>query len=175
MLDPNLVTIQDYCYHQGSVLGHGTYAAVYRGYKIGSEVPVAVKVIPIQNLNAETLRNLEQELMVLQLLPAHENIVKVHAVYRTGLHVYVVTELCEGRLNSVRSEDYESVVVGIGNGLRHLRNYNIVHRDLKTDNIVMKGSTPKIIDFGFARILAHPEERLLEYLGTPLYMSPQVQ
>ena len=58
MLDSNIKTIEDYCYNQNNVLGHGTYAAVYRGYMLGSEVPVAVKVIPIQNMNAETLRNL---------------------------------------------------------------------------------------------------------------------
>jgi calcium-dependent protein kinase len=65
--------------------------------------------------------------------------------------------------------------LGIINGLKHLRANNIIHRDIKTDNVIMKGKIPKIIDFGFARMLSHPEERLVEYLGTPLYMSPQVQ
>jgi hypothetical protein len=57
MLD-NYKTIEDYCYSMSAVLGRGTYAAVYRGYMLSSELPVAVKVIPIQTLNAETLRNL---------------------------------------------------------------------------------------------------------------------
>jgi serine/threonine protein kinase len=88
-------------------------------------------------------------------MPQHENIVKVYAVYQTVHHVYIVTEFCDGRLNNVRSEDYESVALGIINGLNHLRINNIIHRDLKTDNIIMKGNTPKIIDFGFARMLSH--------------------
>ena len=90
-------------------------------------------------------------------MPPHENIVKVYSVYQTVNNVYVITELCDGRLNNVRSEDYEAVTMGIANGLRHLRNHNIIHRDLKTDNIIMKGIIPKIIDFGFARMLSHSE------------------
>lgn len=108
-------------------------------------------------------------------MPAHDNIIKVYAVYQTVNNVYVITEFCEGRLNNVRTEDYESVAMGIANGLKHLYQHNIIHRDLKTDNIMLKGCTPKIIDFGFARVLSHPEERLTEYLGTPLYMAPQIQ
>lgn len=108
-------------------------------------------------------------------MPEHDNIVRIYGIYQTYHSIFVVTELCEGRMKNVRPDQYEHVAAGIINGLKFLRKHNIIHRDIKSDNIIMKGSTPKIIDFGFAKILSHPEERLNDYLGTPLYMAPQVQ
>lgn len=80
-------------------------------------------------------------------------------------------EYCEGRLLEVREEMWEQVVMEVVRGLRCLKEKGIVHRDLKPDNVMIKNRTPKIIDFGFAR---RGEEWMREYLGTPLYMAPQV-
>jgi hypothetical protein len=57
-MQDNYKIIEDYSYCRSSVLGKGTYAVVYRGHMLSSELPVAVKVIPIQAMNGETLRNL---------------------------------------------------------------------------------------------------------------------
>lgn len=58
-------------------------------------------------------------------------------------------------------------------GLQHLNQNNVSHRDLKPDNIFISGETYKLADFGFARIFK--DNQLMESMvGTPLYESPQI-
>ncbi len=60
--------------------------------------------------------------------------------------------------------------------LTYLHDLDIVHRDLKIENIIFSSSNQehsvKLIDFGFAKFCRSPE--LTERLGTPYYMSPEV-
>lgn len=54
---------------------------------------------------------------------------------------------------------------------------NIIHRDIKPANILLKEGKAKISDFGFAKCLdtcGMDEQTKKTYLGTPLYMSPQI-
>ena len=67
-----------------------------------------------------------------------------------------------------------AIAKGIIDGMKHLYYLNIAHRDIKTENIMLKDGIPKIIDFGFAKHLTHNQEVLTEVLGTPFYMAPQV-
>ena len=48
------------------------------------------------------------------------------------------------------------MATGIIEGLKHLYINNIVHRDIKPDNILLKNGVPKIIDFGFAKNINGP-------------------
>eukprot|EP00958_Prasinococcus_capsulatus_P017782 scaffold2033_cov367-Prasinococcus_capsulatus_cf.AAC.27 len=67
----------------------------------------------------------------------------------------------------------------LGAGLRQLRNSNLVHRDLKPQNLLLKkkttgdGSTLKIADFGFARYM-QPLGLAETLCGSPLYMAPEI-
>lgn len=100
MLDDGTRSIDEYTYNLNDLLGKGTYASVYLGRLSSSDLPVAVKVIPVQTLNQEAMANLEREVAILKGLPRHDNIVKVYGIYQTGSTVYVVTEYCEGKLES---------------------------------------------------------------------------
>lgn len=56
----------------------------------------------------------------------------------------------------------------------YLHNKNIIHRDIKADNImVTKSHKIKIIDFGFAAVQM-PGKKLKMFCGTPSYMSPEL-
>lgn len=59
-------------------------------------------------------------------------------------------------------------------GLLYLHKNNVLHRDIKLDNILTdsKGNA-KICDFGISR-LVKPEEVIYEYLGTPAYLAPEI-
>merc|ERR1719446_102152 len=61
-------------------------------------------------------------------------------------------------------------------GVRHCHDRNIVHRDLKLENMLIDtaGQTVKVIDFGFACQVASKETKLKAFCGTPSYMAPEI-
>lgn len=62
-------------------------------------------------------------------------------------------------------------------GFKELYKNNIIHRDIKPANILLHKGIAHITDFGFARTLdcsGMNNQLKLTYLGTPLYMSPQI-
>ncbi len=61
---------------------------------------------------------------------------------------------------------------GILAGLSHLHSRRIVHRDLKPDNILLKGTTPRLADFGLSRVLRSTSMSAV-VAGTPVYMAPE--
>ncbi|MCS7080810.1 MAG: protein kinase [Chloracidobacterium sp.] len=61
---------------------------------------------------------------------------------------------------------------GILAGLEHLHGRQIVHRDLKPANILLQGDTPRLADFGIARVI-HATSRTGLIAGTPAYMPPE--
>lgn len=55
-----------------------------------------------------------------------------------------------------------------------LNKYNIMHRDMKPDNIFFHNGVIKLGDFGFCKNLNSPEEMTKTMLGSPIYMAPEV-
>jgi len=60
------------------------------------------------------------------------------------------------------------------NAYKSLYENNIVHRDIKTDNIFFKDDRLKLADFGFSKRLKYPDDLMQTSLGSPLYMAPEV-
>lgn len=63
------------------------------------------------------------------------------------------------------------MVAGVLAGLEHLHSRRIIHRDLKPDNILLQGETPRLADFGIARVLKTTNYTTAS--GTPSYMAPE--
>lgn len=57
--------------------------------------------------------------------------------------------------------------------IKCLYNNNILHRDIKPNNIFIKGEKLILGDFGFCRILNSPEELVEKAYGSPMYMAPE--
>ena len=51
---------------------------------------------------------------------------------------------------------------------------NIMHRDLKPDNILLHNGSIKLADFGFCKALSNKNEPIQTMLGSPIYMAPEV-
>jgi len=64
------------------------------------------------------------------------------------------------------------MVIGILAGLEHLHSRRIIHRDLKPANILLQGETPRLADFGIARVLK-TSNYSATVAGTPCYMAPE--
>ncbi len=208
-------------------LGSGSFATVYKGVILAeyqdainrglSPSPsdsigvVAIKAISrsSKKLTKKVLENLDMEIAILRTY-RHPNIVCLHQVQKTDRHFYLVLEYCGGgdlqrlirtRQNGRLSERLCRRLVGdLAAGLGFLWGKELVHRDIKPQNLLLTGPLPpeeeaenppredakrvlrgmsgerfmlKIADFGFARHLSGVD--LAETMcGSPLYMAPEI-
>ncbi len=173
-----------------SKLGEGGMGVVYRAHDQVLQRDVALKFLA-ESLGREARQFLLREARASSSL-SHPNICTVHEVGEAEGELYIVMELIEGKpLNvSIGSGGlpYESVMrygTQIAGALTHAHGRNIVHRDLKSSNVIV---TPeglvKVLDFGLARRLAAVQDertRTMDTLesvvttgGTLSYISPEV-
>jgi serine/threonine-protein kinase ULK/ATG1 len=211
-------------------LGSGSFATVYKGVRMPaavspeqdeSESPtnsmqpenVAIKAISrtSEKLTKKVLQNLEIEISILRTY-RHPNIVCMHDVQKTDRHFYLVLEYCGGgdvqglirtrKGGRLTERLTRRLMRDLASGLRFLWGQELIHRDIKPQNLLLTGALPldevddpestpegeamrrqidfpstrfslKIADFGFARHLQTAS--LAETLcGSPLYMAPEI-
>ena len=106
----------------------------------------------------------------------------LYDTFETQKHIILVMELCQGGdlLNYVRKrrklspETTKFIFKQILEGLYHCHAQNVLHRDIKLDNILIDSEgTVKIADFGVAKIVT-PYEVMHEQCGTPAYIAPEI-
>ena len=180
-------------------LGKGAFGEVYLTSKQGRREKFATKKIDKKfTSNPKAKKYLDNEISILREID-HPNIIKLYEVKETTQFYYLVMELCNGGGLSDCLEDYlkkykkpfpEEVVQylmkQIMSAINYLHKRNILHRDIKLDNILvnfestedrvnknMLKSHIKIIDFGFARHLA-PAQLAYSTLGSPINMDPGI-
>ncbi|RHY22942.1 hypothetical protein DYB32_009352 [Aphanomyces invadans] len=67
------------------------------------------------------------------------------------------------------------IAMGIATGILYLHKRHIIHRDLKSKNVLLDSDwTPKITDFGISRLRQHPDATMTAGVGTPLWTAPEV-
>jgi serine/threonine-protein kinase ULK/ATG1 len=173
-----------------SKLGSGSFATVYLAKYEGLDTEhikkstnVAIKIIQIRHLTPKALSLLEDEISIMRLLSEdrHPNIVYCYDVIRLKDEVWLILEYCDsGSLKDILQrpikEKYaQFYFCQLANGLRYLDSKNIIHRDIKPQNILLtnKRKILKIADFGFAKQAR--ETSLHDTMcGSPLYMSPEI-
>uniref|UniRef100_H3CD20 Serine/threonine-protein kinase n=1 Tax=Tetraodon nigroviridis TaxID=99883 RepID=H3CD20_TETNG len=166
------------------VLGSGQFGIVYGGKHRKSGRDVAIKIIDKLRFptKQESLRN---EVAILQGLH-HPGVVNLDCMFETPERVFVVMEKLHGDmlemiLSSEKGRLPERItkflVTQILVALRHLHFKNIVHCDLKPENVLLASADSfpqvKLCDFGFARIIGEKSFRR-SVVGTPAYLAPEV-
>ena len=180
-------------------LGKGAFGEVYLTSKQGSLDKYATKKIDKKfTSNPRAKKYLDNEINILKEID-HPNIIKLIEVQETTQFYYLVMELCNGGGLSECLEEYQKqykkpfpeetvqyLMKQIVSGINYLHKKNILHRDIKLDNILvnfdseedkkkknMLKAKVKIIDFGFSRHLA-PASLAYSTLGSPINMDPGI-
>ncbi|CAK6978792.1 serine/threonine-protein kinase D3-like isoform X2 [Scomber scombrus] len=167
------------------VLGSGQFGIVYGGKHRKTGRDVAIKIIDKMRFPTKQESQLRNEVAILQNLH-HPGIVNLECMFETPEQVFVVMEKLHGDmlemiLSSERSKLPERLtkflVTQILVALRHLHFKNVVHCDLKPENVLLASAEPfpqvKLCDFGFARIIGEKSFRR-SVVGTPAYLAPEV-
>jgi serine/threonine-protein kinase len=175
-------------YEIGRELGHGVMGVVYEAFDPALGRAVALKTINIAIAKSHTDRDsferrfLEEARIAARL--QHPGIVVVHDVGRdepSGL-LFMALERLGGQTlaglleRGLRPSWMESlqVIRDVAVALQHAHDHGVVHRDIKPANIMMLPSgQAKVLDFGIAKVETASLTAAGQFLGTPLYMSPE--
>lgn len=163
------------------LIGQGCFGKVYKGRRRYTGQIVALKFISKRGKPEKEQINLRLELGILQGLD-HENIICLLDSFETDTDFVVVTEFAYGELFEIFQDDkslpedqVQNVARQLAKALNYLHSRNIVHRDMKPQNVLVgPGDTIKLCDFGFARVMSSQTTVLTSIKGTPLYMAPEL-
>eukprot|EP00835_Amoeboradix_gromovi_P004572 NODE_364_length_10092_cov_0.435905.p2 type:complete len:621 gc:universal NODE_364_length_10092_cov_0.435905:6037-7899(+) len=167
------------CYSNLKKIGQGASGGVFSGIKIGSNQVVALKQM---NLEAQPKKDLIINEILVMRDAQHKNIVNFVDSYLWKGDLWVVMEYMEGGpltdvvMYSVLSEGQIAAISRETlQGLAHLHSRNIIHRDIKSDNVLLglDGSV-KLTDFGFCAQLGESTNKRSTMVGTPYWMAPEV-
>jgi serine/threonine protein kinase/Tfp pilus assembly protein PilF len=168
-------------------LGEGGMGVVYKAHDTKLDRIVALKFLPGPLLSSpDEVARFEQEAKAISAL-ADPHIATIHDIDEGDGQRFLVLEYLPGgtlkeklkRLNASGSELPISDVVSYGlqitEGLSHAHRRGIIHRDIKTDNIMLtEGGYLKITDFGLAKLKGGVDlTRAGSTIGTASYMSPE--
>lgn len=170
-------------------LGRGGSGWVYRAERLGHGDRVAVKTLPQESTTTSALARLRSEAHALRRL-SHPGIVRLletgFATFSGFSTPYLAMELVEGvsltdfiEHSKLAPVDVLRLFSRICDAVAHAHTHGIIHRDLTPHNVLVEADgTPRILDFGIARLLEpEPGETLRTRtgarVGTPHYMSPE--
>ena len=181
-------------------LGKGAFGEVFLTNMEGRKELFATKRLDrAYSEKEENIKRLANEINIMKKIH-HPNLVSLIDLKKTKTHCYLVMEFCNGgdltgclrKYMQLYKKPFSEEIVQylmrqIVSGLDALHSRNILHRDLKLDNILvcfnseqdknslnMMKATAKITDFGFATILNTAKPLATTVLGTPTYMEPSL-
>ena len=171
-------------------IGKGTFGDVYSGTLKTRDIKVAVKRVNKQTImkygNDYLVNAFFKELECMRKCNC-ENSVRLLKNYETVHNYNIIMELCDGdlmqelskRANGFSTEEIKDIMSQLNNAFRKLHENNLIHRDLKLGNVLIKFTNkektkfiPKLCDYGFSKELNKTSTGT--HLGTPATMAPEV-
>ena len=172
-------------YKYGRLIGQGAFGKVNLGLNVLTGRVVAIKSFNKKNLdspNNEHMKKIIYETNLMRKLN-HPNITKILEMFEDEKYILIIMEYINGgnlfsfvkKRRKLTEKISKFLFKQIILGIKHIHSQNIVHRDVKLENILIDlNNTIKICDFGIGRILSSPDELIHDQCGTPMYMAPEI-
>tara|TARA_B110001469_G_scaffold126966_1_gene146106 strand:- start:2240 stop:3160 length:921 start_codon:yes stop_codon:yes gene_type:complete len=163
--------------------GFGSFSSVYK--VLYYDEIVSLKILNHKNKK----KQIENEINILRNLK-HKNIINYIHNFEYNKKRYIITEYADcGELFNLigisikfTENECKNYITGIIDGLKHMHDNKIIHRDIKLENILVKNEidiesgllykVPKLCDFGFS--IKQETEKITGVLGTSQYIAPEI-
>jgi mitogen-activated protein kinase 15 len=168
-------------------LGKGAYGIVWKAEDKKTKQLVALKKVYDAFQNSTDAQRTYREVMYLQHLNGHENIIRLLSIIRAhnNKDLYLVFDLMETDLHVVirakilKDIHKKFVMYQLFKSLKYLHSADLVHRDLKPSNMLINSDcTMKLADFGLARSIIENNSGeppiVSDYIATRWYRAPEI-
>ncbi|KAG0278847.1 signal transducing kinase of the PAK [Linnemannia exigua] len=160
-------------------IGQGASGGVYTAYQVGTNLSVAIKQM---NLEQQPKKDLIINEILVMKESSHKNIVNYIDSFLYNGDLWVVMEYMEGgsltevvTTNEMADPQIGAVCRETLLGLEHLHSKGVIHRDIKSDNVLLAlNGDIKLTDFGFCAQLKESQGKRTTMVGTPYWMAPEV-
>ncbi|XP_063913533.1 serine/threonine-protein kinase SIK2 isoform X3 [Zophobas morio] len=162
-------------------IGKGNFAVVKLAKHRITKTEVAIKIIDKSQLDAGNLQKVYREVDIMKRLD-HPHIIKLYQVMETKNMIYLVSEYASqgeifdyiARYGRMTEDQARTKFWQILSAVEYCHNRNIVHRDLKAENLLLDSNNNiKIADFGFSNYYTSGG-LLSTWCGSPPYAAPEV-
>jgi WNK lysine deficient protein kinase len=167
------------------LIGSGSTKKVYKGYDTHNGIEIAWNIIDVSTIPESLRKQITSEIKILEKCKNYteNNIIKLYNYWfvKDKERVVLITEIYLSgtiksfinRVQKVKLKTIKKWCKQILNALNFLHNNNIIHRDIKCDNIFINGNTGDIFigDFGLSKKI---DEISRSVVGTPEYMAPEL-
>ncbi|CAG5898022.1 unnamed protein product [Menidia menidia] len=171
----------------GKELGRGKFAVVKKCMEKATGKQYAAKFLRKRRKGEDCRMDIMNEIAVLESAKANPYVVALHEVYETSSEIVLVLECAAGgeifnqcvadNDDAFTEKDVIRLAKQILTGVAFLHRNNVVHLDLKPQNILLTSARPlgdiRIVDFGLSRHMDNITE-VREILGTPEYVAPEI-
>lgn len=164
-------------------IGEGSFGTVYRVEDSRTKENFAIKVFDKVPL-AEIKESLSPEMIYKIASLSHENLIRVYDYGTYNDHLYALLEYFEGeslknfRLGYENRDEFLQIIVQTCYALQYLHENNLLHMDLKLENILYtrtdEGIKVKVCDFGFTKVVSQPTDESASWrIATLPYLAPE--
>jgi|GEM_PF-1152871 len=164
-------------------IGRGAFGRIFRVEDIATKKIFAIKIfdkIPLEDIREKMNPKIMRQITKF----SHPNLIKIfdYGIYQNNLYLiseyYTSRKLHRFRLTKKNKKDFFQIITQVCYALDHLHSHNIIHKDLKLDNVLYQkheeGIHVKVCDYGFNKIIsqteAYPES---EVISLP-YIAPEL-
>lgn len=164
-------------------LGEGAYGTVHKATHKESGFVVAVKIIPqVQNVAAQ--EDMKKEINILKKC-SHDCIVQYFGCCFADDCLWILMDYCGAgsvqdllkarKPRTLEENEIAIVMLNVVRGLAYLHDQHVIHRDIKSANILIhEQGMAKIADFGVSAQIGGALSKASTVIGTPLFMAPEV-